>query len=395
MAGVICNLAAAFNARVQAANTEASLNQVECLFNWAQTFYPNLFSPPASGLQFSSPYAYRYYPSTDAYVGVSSTDNHVYYLGPDGVLQDQGDLSAWLNRSGCGERLYPVIFIHGIGSSSDTWIPYRDYLINNGLWTFGGLPVYDQTTKTVSINCPTDLNVECTGNAGDFYALNFSDNQRLSFDVQGGELGAIIQAVLEANPGKTKVLLIGHSMGGLAAREYLQGLAREPDAAATTAYREDVAKLITIGTPHQGSFWAEECRNEISFCDLLPVEIDPGSIALEELQPGSPALNRLNDLAAHPLPADVTYVSIIGTGQPTFDSHIDFEDGDGIVTDVSQDLAAIAGNLPQQSSVRIEIPFRETCGNRIDLPLIGNLGETHTCEPTDINVGAEILKNLL
>lgn len=387
MFGIVCSPA-------QASNAAPSLNHIECLFNWAQTFYIDLFSPPTSGLLFSSPYTYRYYPNTDAYVGLSSDDNHVYYLGPDGIFQDQGDLSVWLTQSGCGERRYPVIFIHGLGSSADTWIPYRDYLINNGLWVFGGTPVYSQTTKAVSIDCPLDLNVKCTGNAGDFYALNFSENQRLSFDTQGGELAAVINAVLEANPDKKKVLLVGHSMGGLAAREYLQGLARESSVATTIAYRGDVAKLITIGTPHQGSFWAEECRNDISFCDLLPVEIDPDSIALDELQPGSPALNRLNDLTAHPLPPDISYVSIIGTGQATLDNYIDFKDGDGIVTDISQDLAMVAGDLPQQSSVRIEIPFRDACGNRLDLPFIGTIGETHSCESTDTNVGAEILTNL-
>ena len=44
-----------------------------------------------------------------------------------------------------------------------------------------------------------------------------------------------------------KVILIGHNMGGLAAREYLQ----------SSSYDHDVAKLITVGTPHRGSFLAD------------------------------------------------------------------------------------------------------------------------------------------
>jgi triacylglycerol lipase len=396
---MLCSTAAAINSPVQAASIAPTLNNTECLFNWAQTFYPSLFSPPTSGVQFFSPYTYRYYPNTNAYVGVSSADNHVYYLDPNGDLQDVGDLSTWLATSGCGTRPYPVIFIHGIASSADTWTTYRNYLINNSFWTFGGIPAYDPSSKTVDISCPTDSSVECTGGAGDFYTLNFSDNQGLSFDVQGGELAAAIKAVLDANPGKTKVLLVSHSMGGLAAREYLQGLARESNSATTIPYRADVAKLITVGTPHQGSFWAEECHNDISIpanvsiCGLLPLDIDPNSIAVEDLKPDSPALNTLNDLTTHPLPSSVAYVSIIGTGQPTLISFIDFEDGDGIVSDISQDLKTVAGSLPQQKSVRIDIPFRE-CGNKINVLSIGNIGETHTCESTDIGVGAEILKNL-
>jgi hypothetical protein len=32
---------------------------------------------------------------------------------------------------------------------------------------------------------------------GDFYTLNFSDNQGLSLDVQSGELAAIIKTILD------------------------------------------------------------------------------------------------------------------------------------------------------------------------------------------------------
>jgi triacylglycerol lipase len=407
---VFCNLATAINSPVKAADTTPSLDNIDCLFNWAQSFNSSLFSPPVSGLQFSSPYTYRYYPYTNSYVGVSSADNNVYYLGPDGVLQDVGPLSNWLATSGCGARPYPVIFIHGLASSADTWTAYRDYLINNAYWTFGGIPAYNQGTKTVNISCPADPSqtVACTGDGGDFYTLNFSDNQGLPFDAQGGELAAIIKAVLDANPGKTKVLLVGHSMGGLAAREYLQGLARELNAVTTIPYRGDVAKLITVGTPHKGSFWAEECHlhfdilvsGNVGICDLLSLGIDPNSIAVEDLKPDSSALSTLNDLTAHPLPANIPYVSIIGTGQPTLVGlnylyTFNFSDGDGIVSKTSQDLNTVIGNFSfyQQNSVRLNIPFRE-CGNKIDLPLVGSLGSTHGCETTDIGVGAEILSDL-
>jgi triacylglycerol lipase len=388
-----------------AADTVTPSN-TECLLNWAQTFHPKLFSPTVSGVQSFPPYTYRYYADTNSYLAVSSADNHVYYLGPnDTSLRDVGDLSVWLKESGCGAMPYPVIFVHGIASSADTWTVFRDYLINNAGWVFGGIPAYDPAAQTVTINCPSDSSqlVACTGNAGNFYTLNFSDNQNLSFDAQGGELAAIITAILEANPGATKVLLVSHSMGGLAAREYLQGLARQPNAETTIPYRDDVAKLITVGAPHQGTFWAEQCHNEfdvfdvsgdIGICALLSLDIDPESVAVEDLQPDSSALNILNDLAARPLPSNVSYVSIIGSGQPTLTGLVAFDDGDGIVSDTSQDLATVTGSLPlQQKSVEIDILFRE-CGNEIDVPLLGNIGETHTCETSDPGVGAEILRNL-
>src|SRR5215212_5203280 len=43
--------------------------------------------------------------------------------------------------------------------------------------------------------------------------------------------------------GSEKVVLVGHSMGGLVARSYIQG----------SAYRSDVERLITLGTPHRGA----------------------------------------------------------------------------------------------------------------------------------------------
>src|SRR5665811_674241 len=95
---VFFNMAAAINSPVKAAET-TPLTNIDCLFNWAQTFNPSLFSPPVPGLQFSSPYTYRYYPITDSYVGVSSVDNHVYYLGPGVPLQDAQDVGCLLYTS--------------------------------------------------------------------------------------------------------------------------------------------------------------------------------------------------------------------------------------------------------------------------------------------------------
>ena len=74
---------------------------VECLFNWAEASYPGLLSPAGAISRYSSPYIYRYYKDTQSYAGVSDANSHVYYLGPDGVLQDVGDLLGWLTKSGC------------------------------------------------------------------------------------------------------------------------------------------------------------------------------------------------------------------------------------------------------------------------------------------------------
>lgn len=77
------------------------VSRSDCLFNWAEANYPQLFSPAGSASQTSSPYYYRYYQHTNSYVGVSSANDHVYYLGPDGNLQDVGQFSTWLTAAGC------------------------------------------------------------------------------------------------------------------------------------------------------------------------------------------------------------------------------------------------------------------------------------------------------
>ncbi len=73
---------------------------------------------------------------------------------------------------------------------------------------------------------------------------------------QGYALKQMISAVLDANPGKDKVIVVGHSMGGLEIREYLQrtegGSPRwwlnpgQPDG-------HQVIKAVTTATPHRGS----------------------------------------------------------------------------------------------------------------------------------------------
>jgi hypothetical protein len=73
----------------------------ECLFNWAETSYPNLLSPGGAITQFQPPYSYRYYQTTNSYVGVSSDDNHVYYLPANAPLQDVGGIYGWLTQASC------------------------------------------------------------------------------------------------------------------------------------------------------------------------------------------------------------------------------------------------------------------------------------------------------
>ena len=87
----------------------ASLQTDDCLFNWVESNYPNLFAPTRSSTAVGTPYTYRYYSATNTYLGVSSFDNHVYYIGSDGKLQDEGILSDWLPKASCPTPVPPQI----------------------------------------------------------------------------------------------------------------------------------------------------------------------------------------------------------------------------------------------------------------------------------------------
>jgi len=99
----------------------------ECLLNWAEKAYPALLAPTGSPMAVWSTYNYRRYAASNSYVGVSTVNNHVYFMGPDGNLQDVGSLSDWLLKAGCqqvplppphateclfnwAERIYPSLF---------------------------------------------------------------------------------------------------------------------------------------------------------------------------------------------------------------------------------------------------------------------------------------------
>lgn len=78
----------------------ARVSDADCLFNWAEQYYPALFAPAATSQSYA-PYYYRYYKNTNSYLGVGSTNNHVYYMDSSSKLSDVGTLAYWLEISKC------------------------------------------------------------------------------------------------------------------------------------------------------------------------------------------------------------------------------------------------------------------------------------------------------
>lgn len=98
-----------------------------------------------------------------------------------------------------------------------------------------------------------------------------------------GKLAARV-AEVRSRTGAAKVDIVGHSMGGLIARYYIQELGG----------LGTVDRLVTIATPHHGTIVAN---------------LGPGSGA-DQMLPGSAFLQALN--AGDETPGDIRYVSIRG-----------------------------------------------------------------------------------
>lgn len=91
------------------------------------------------------------------------------------------------------------------------------------------------------------------------------------------ELGATVDRLCDRT-GHDRIHVIGHSLGGLIARYYVQRLGGDAR----------VADLVTLGTPHGGTAWSR----------FAPRWLPPASI-VSQLRPDSPVLRELEQPAAH------------------------------------------------------------------------------------------------
>ena len=200
-----------------------------------------------------------------------------------------------------GDCPYPILFLHGYTGSQTSWEPFTSDPDVAGIWgpradvfhallnayeneeriagRDGVLDTADDDVKIQFINednvlapgCVYAINFENwwnenpanpilevngSGSPGGFFASE-SDSNEEAAQKQGYAVGRMIGRVLQANPSKERVVLVGHSMGGLAAREYLQ---RRTSSGAPAWWVEPgqagghrVARLLTVGTPHRGS----------------------------------------------------------------------------------------------------------------------------------------------
>lgn len=194
---------------------------------------------------------------------------------------------------------YPIIFIHGLNSFSGTWDSTTGFMDLNYFLTYGGrfdISLNDDgdknnANKNVYPVSGADIafySIPSVSNA-DYYYVNFDVGRDGSFNPntsstvynlsnqsaiakQGKALHYVVNKVMQLT-GRDKVILMGHSMGGLAAREYLQNQDNWQ-----SDNQHHVAKLVTTGTPHGGS------NATISFLSTILSGIDNKSEAVRDLR---------------------------------------------------------------------------------------------------------------
>ncbi len=186
---------------------------------------------------------------------------------------------------------YPIIFLHGFtgnhtsysgtysdadfisvwGGQTDIFHAVMNAQESTNIWGDDGTPFTSDDDVLLSFNNESNVLIP-----GCVYSINFENywnedeaNPMINTNVCGSPtasssnsnesaiykagfaLGRMIESVLTANPGKDKVILVGHSMGGLKIREYLQRESGQWWAGNTPGH--GVKKAVSTVTPHLGS----------------------------------------------------------------------------------------------------------------------------------------------
>ena len=196
-----------------------------------------------------------------------------------------------------------VLLLHGLSGSPSTWDSFMADMhgtapkITKGVISGSAAPIanvyyyrvafgaYDSTSGRVGLE-----NIKATSSSsGDFS----------TYPKLGTEVRNAVEGILIRHPG-AKVLLVGHSRGGLAGRALLQ---QNTASAAKSA----VVGLLTLGTPHRGSNLGliypyleshsrSNDRRTWATVDLMRevADFDVRLPSVSDLATGSPAVVQLN-----------------------------------------------------------------------------------------------------
>lgn len=215
----------------------------------------------------------------------------------------------------------PIVFLHGINADASAWQSTANYLTQTLHWTCGGTLSYIPSISFSPLTNAPGLASTCSPfqTNGDFFTVNFGNNLANYSDGraifhQGDEVGG----VLDFLPSSRKFSIVGWSMGGLAARAYIQ------ETSPGTAPNR-ISDLITLGTPHKGvdlsflrspitSYFAQLAGLENVLDSQGATAMDGGCVAngdsTDYVNQLSPFLYQI-DIASG-LPAGIRYTTVSG-----------------------------------------------------------------------------------
>jgi pimeloyl-ACP methyl ester carboxylesterase len=206
---------------------------------------------------------------------------------------------------------YPILLLHGLGQKADVWRGEASSYFSQGL----GLVYGGDVRPGAQARGAAPLG------RGDFYTVRFS-RPFDAIDNWAAELESAITQV-RVRTGADRVILIGYSMGGLAARAYLT----------SHLANHHVRRLVTVGTPNLGSPFARVwtwhdaltrciagsstigspmCSAALKALLVLQEDTPFNEPAVRDLRREEDGGDYLRGLNRREHPLDLDYVSIIG-----------------------------------------------------------------------------------
>jgi hypothetical protein len=232
-----------------------------------------------------------------------------------------------------------ILLIHGLAGASSTWNTLILAMDDSQYQYVSNYKIIQEYNQKRIINNNRKL---LQSNPKPLvFTLDFSDNQNLTFKEQGEEVALVIEQIRkDHNIGN--ILLIGHSMGGLAARAFINN----------SGY-EGISGLITVTSPHLGSYLGylrdiyNHCKgsppllktmnNFLTYIITRHIEIDPclgiefaNKLAnkIEGLDLTSKAVNYLTpdsyemlELNSHTFPGELPVINIVSKWETNNTSH--------------------------------------------------------------------------
>jgi PKD repeat protein len=202
----------------------------------------------------------------------------------------------------------PLVLLHGRGHTDGAWGVDADIILSADTADadFNGKRDYAYTSYAARLQRLDRRHAD----RFDVWQYYYPPDQNWE---ESGYLFARDLAYLIGLYDTTTAAIAARGMGGLVARSYMEGTARNYTyfAAGTgsVSYRGDIHKAVFLGTPHAG-----QLRSGLAYAmpDDTPVMaiMDRRAPALRELMPGTPALQRLDPSS---LPSGIEVLNIAGT----------------------------------------------------------------------------------